>query len=146
MIASLAGYADIVDYLVVEKKANFRRLNLVSIHKSLIRIYLNHLTIVQTGAQCIHLAAKSGSLATLQLMISYGADINARTDPQLLQSPLHFAASNPTSEACQMLLANGADLMAQDAVRVVTHHKEHRHAPLNRSRFHESIFTSQKPH
>jgi hypothetical protein len=29
MIATLAGYADIVDYLVVEKKADFRRLNLV---------------------------------------------------------------------------------------------------------------------
>jgi hypothetical protein len=30
MIATLAGYTDIVNYLVVEKKANFRRLNLVS--------------------------------------------------------------------------------------------------------------------
>jgi hypothetical protein len=29
MIATLAGYADIVDYLVVRKKADFRRLNLV---------------------------------------------------------------------------------------------------------------------
>ncbi len=29
MIATLAGYADIVDYLVVQKKADFRRLNLV---------------------------------------------------------------------------------------------------------------------
>ena len=86
---------------------------------------------LQTGAQCIHLAAKSGSLETLQLMISYGADVNARTDPQLLQSPLHFAASNPTFEACQILLAHGADLMAQDAVRVVSHDKGHGYASLN---------------
>jgi ankyrin repeat protein len=69
------------------------------------------------GAQCIHLAAKSGSIATLQLIISYGADTNARTDPHLHQSPLHFAAANPTFEACEVLLAHGADLMAQDAVR-----------------------------
>jgi hypothetical protein len=80
---------------------------------------------LQTGAQCIHLAAKSGSLETLQLIISYGADVNARTDPQLLQSPLHFAASNPTFEACQILLAHGADLMAQDAVRVVFDERIH---------------------
>lgn len=71
----------------------------------------------QVGAQCIHLAAKSGSLATLQLMISYGADVNAKTDPQLLQTPLHLAASSPTPEMCQMLLTNGADPMARDAVR-----------------------------
>ena len=71
----------------------------------------------QVGAQCIHLAAKSGSLATLQLIISYGADLNARTDPQLFQTPLHFAASNPTPETCQMLLTNGADATARDAVR-----------------------------
>ena len=71
------------------------------------------------GAQCIHLAAKSGSLATLERIISYGADTNARTDPQLFQSPLHFAAANITHDACQMLLAHGADLMAQDAVRAL---------------------------
>jgi hypothetical protein len=29
MVATLAGYADVVDYLVVHKKADFRRLNLV---------------------------------------------------------------------------------------------------------------------
>lgn len=29
MIATLAGYSDIVDYLVIEKNANFRRPNLV---------------------------------------------------------------------------------------------------------------------
>jgi ankyrin repeat protein len=80
-------------------------------------IHCRHITIIyQAGAQCIHLAAKSGNLATLELIISYGADTNARTDPQLFQSPLHFAASNPTHAACQMLLSHGADLMAQDAV------------------------------
>lgn len=72
------------------------------------------------GAQCIHLAAKSGSLATLERIISYGADTNARTDPQLFQCPLHFAAANITHDACQMLLAHGADLMAQDAVRAMS--------------------------
>jgi ankyrin repeat protein len=116
MVAALAGYADVVDYLVVQKNADFRRINPVYAQISLVHIC--HATFLQTGAQCIHLAAKSGSLETLQLIISYGADTNARTDPPLLQSPLHFAAANPTFEACQMLLEHGANIMAQDAVRV----------------------------
>jgi ankyrin repeat protein len=119
MIATLAGYTDIVNFLVVEKKADFRRLNLVpscfttAIHHSFVTI------VYQSGAQCIHLAAKSGNLATLELIISFGADTNARTDTQLHQSPLHFAAANPTHEACQLLLSHGADIMAQDAVRAL---------------------------
>ena len=42
MVAALAGYADVVDYLVVQKNADFRRMNLVyaqvsSVHTSVMR-------------------------------------------------------------------------------------------------------------
>ncbi len=42
MVAALAGYADVVDYLVVQKNADFRRMNLVyaqvsSVHISVMR-------------------------------------------------------------------------------------------------------------
>ena len=38
MVAALAGYADVVEYLVVQKNADFRRMNLVYAQVSSVHI------------------------------------------------------------------------------------------------------------
>jgi Ankyrin repeats (many copies) len=59
--------------------------------------------------QPLHFAASPAAAETL---VSYGADIAARTDRQ--ETPLHFAARNGHLDVVKVLLRYGADLHAVD--------------------------------
>ena len=61
----------------------------------------------------MHVAAFNGFVAIVNMLISYGADVNARD--QKAVTPLHIAALRGHVNVVQVLLAAGADHQARTA-------------------------------
>ena len=81
----------------------------------------------------LHGAAANGELATVQLLIDRGADVNARADNG--QSPLHLCNSH--LEVTKTLVDNGADPNARDG--------EHDNTPLGWARFFIANLAQDEP-
>lgn len=64
------------------------------------------LTAVPSHAAPIHDAARDGDIATLERLLSEGANVNAKD--AMVGSPLHMAAMTGQSEAARILLEHGA--------------------------------------
>jgi len=64
------------------------------------------------GIQPIHLAARRGVAEVCDLLISAGADVNARSKDGL--TPLHEAAQHAQADIIELLVAAGAACMAED--------------------------------
>ncbi|KAI8494124.1 hypothetical protein Bbelb_284710 [Branchiostoma belcheri] len=60
----------------------------------------------------LHRAAGNGHHETVSVLLTAGADVNARDDVQ--ESPLHWAAENGHHETVSVLLTAGADVNARD--------------------------------
>ena len=64
------------------------------------------------GLTSLHQASSSGHKEIAELLISEGADVNAKDDVEY--TPLHGASRYGHKEVAELLIANGADLNAQD--------------------------------
>jgi ankyrin repeat protein len=64
------------------------------------------------GWTALHLAAFFGQIETVRVLIGQGADVNARSQNQMANCPLHSAAAGRHYLVCELLLANGADVNA----------------------------------
>jgi hypothetical protein len=62
--------------------------------------------------QPLHKAAWNDQRAAADLLIRFGADVNARGDHGM--TPLHYAAKQGSSEVVELLLKRGADVRAKD--------------------------------
>ena len=60
----------------------------------------------------LHWAAAKNKAETAQLLITWGANVNAKTDKG--RTPLHWAARNNATETAQLLLTQGAEINAKD--------------------------------
>jgi ankyrin repeat protein len=60
----------------------------------------------------LHAAAYDGEVDAIKLLISIGADINAKEING--RTPLHLAANNGQLDAIETLVRNGADIEAKD--------------------------------
>ena len=60
----------------------------------------------------LHQAAQRGNLIGVDLLLSFGANPNARD--LCGQTPLHYAAQGPSRAIVERLIEEGADLFAQD--------------------------------
>ena len=65
-----------------------------------------------TGDTPLHIAAVSGDLRAIDLLLNVGADINAAGENGF--TPLHYAAEQNRPEAVRLLLTRGADRNKQD--------------------------------
>ena len=61
----------------------------------------------------LHYAAVEGNKEVVELLITKGADVNAKDD-QSGETPLHFAAFSGHKEIVELLIAKGADVNAKD--------------------------------
>ncbi|KAJ5071393.1 cyclin-dependent kinase inhibitor 2c [Anaeramoeba ignava] len=69
----------------------------------------------------LHFAiAKKASKKMIELLITKGADINAKTDKD--ETPLHFALSIYSKEVIEYLITNGADINAKTKQNKTTLH------------------------
>ncbi|MDR2579281.1 MAG: ankyrin repeat domain-containing protein [Chitinispirillales bacterium] len=57
----------------------------------------------------LHAAAESGQIAIAELLISCGADVNAKSDNFLI-TPLHRAASEGHTALAEFLVSSGAEI------------------------------------
>lgn len=73
--------------------------------------WINHRNAM--GLTALHIAAEYGYSELIQLLIEFGADIEA-TDTQFLLRPLHLAAEFGHVESVELLLRAGADIVACD--------------------------------
>ena len=64
------------------------------------------------GRSLFHIAAASGNLEIIRLLIRSGADVNVRVRSG--KTPLHAAAAKNNLEICKLLVAAGADANAKD--------------------------------
>ena len=60
------------------------------------------------------MAAVSGYKQIAEILITEGADVNVRDDPEGKYTPLLLATSNGSKELAEMLIANGADVNVRD--------------------------------
>src|SRR5207247_4656372 len=61
-----------------------------------------------TGVSALHLAAMSGSVASVTALLDHNANVNA-TEPAWGQTPLMLAAAMNRADVMKVLLARGAD-------------------------------------
>jgi len=69
----------------------------------------------EDGATALHLAAKQGRKEVAELLITRGANVNARCGKQsdeFGKTPLHFALEAGQEDLARLLIANGADVNA----------------------------------
>ena len=71
------------------------------------------------GLTPLHLAAQQNQLHTAQVLLEFGADVNAADDRG--RTPLHAAASCDSDEMVELLLSNGADPLAVDSAGRTPH-------------------------
>lgn len=64
------------------------------------------------GMKLIHIAAAKGHSYAIELLVQYGADLEARDKDGL--TPFHYATKNHQDQAIQFLLDHGADFHALD--------------------------------
>ena len=63
------------------------------------------------GLTSLHRAARDGHVELVRLLLTAGADTNARTDDQAdCETALHFAVANGHLEIVRMLLVAGVDI------------------------------------
>ncbi|KAF2247306.1 ankyrin [Trematosphaeria pertusa] len=62
------------------------------------------------GSTALHCAARSGSISLVELLLEYGANVNAKTN--VGTTPLHEAVINRNEATAKMLLENGAKVDA----------------------------------
>ena len=65
-------------------------------------------------AKTIHEAAAAGDIELVALLISQGADVNAKEKDFRGFTPMYYAVQNGHKEVIEILLANGADINAGD--------------------------------
>lgn len=61
------------------------------------------------GCTALHLAAYFGATRTINVLLEYGARIEAVTYNHMAGMPLHAAAAGGRTESCKLLLRHGAD-------------------------------------
>jgi len=86
-----------------------------SSNKKLLEWLMGHRMIkngTRQGRSLFHIAAASGNLEIIRLLIRSGADVNVRVRSG--KTPLHAAAAKNNLEICKLLVAAGADANAQD--------------------------------
>jgi ankyrin repeat protein/beta-lactamase regulating signal transducer with metallopeptidase domain len=73
----------------------------------------------QTGQTALHLAARHGHKAVVELLLDRDADVHAQRKrwPQLGATPLHEAAKHGHKEIVEVLLANGSEVNERDGSR-----------------------------
>mmetsp|Transcript_12493 Transcript_12493/g.39929 ORF Transcript_12493/g.39929 Transcript_12493/m.39929 type:complete len:281 (+) Transcript_12493:1-843(+) len=70
----------------------------------------------QHGVTALHIAVQKGSLEAVELLLSRGASVKARTTGRLGgMTPLHVACDSGKAEIASLLLAHGADCSSTDA-------------------------------
>ena len=75
------------------------------------------------GERCLHVAIRRGLSAMAELLLRFGADPRAASQPRCgQQTPLHLAVELDHGPCLQMLLAFGADPNAVDAQRQLPLH------------------------
>jgi ankyrin repeat protein len=62
------------------------------------------------GWTALHLAAHFGQLEAAELLLSYGADSNARSLNSFDNTPLHAAVAGNHADMVELLVADGSDL------------------------------------
>jgi len=124
------GYLDVVE-LLLTAQADVRTRN--SQHWGLLYLagerdnieIINILTIPDgkagtwrnRGETPLHRAAQSGNLEIVQLLLTHGAEVNARNEYNG-QTPLHIAAGQGNLAVVDLLLTHGADINARVALTV----------------------------
>ena len=77
-----------------------------------------------SGLAPLHLAAESGNTPVLELLLSKGGDLDAKSKSG--QTALHLAAKGGHEECVKILIRNAADPLVRDAegktARDVSHH------------------------
>ncbi|HIM23088.1 MAG TPA: ankyrin repeat domain-containing protein [Verrucomicrobia bacterium] len=66
------------------------------------------------GRTPLHHATIGGSKEIAELLVSKGADVNAKSDGALGWNALHYAARGGHKEIAELLIAEGADVNAKD--------------------------------
>jgi len=59
-------------------------------------------------------AAEKGNIEAVKQHLAAGADVNAKDDRVIGQTPLHHAARKDHKEIAELLIAEGADVNAKD--------------------------------
>ena len=59
------------------------------------------------GWTALHLAAFFGQIEAARMLIDKGADVNARSENEMANCPLHSAAAGDHYMVCELLIANG---------------------------------------
>jgi uncharacterized protein len=81
----------------------------------------------RTGWTALHIAAFAGNVATTTLLISKGANVNARAKTKWRNTPLQTAVLTSAYDTAKVLLENGADPLARQAQGVTPMHEAARH-------------------
>jgi len=84
------------------------------------------------GWSPLHFAGHSGHAATVEVLVAFGADIQALDNERM--TPLHRAATSGSEAACQVLLRAGADFMLGDGQRRLPLHLSCEEGCLNVAR------------
>ncbi|KAF5545319.1 ankyrin protein 3 [Fusarium phyllophilum] len=125
-LASSNGHAEVVELLLDEgadiNTCDFRGRPIIGLaavngHEKVVKLLLERKANVETKVYRertpLHLAAqKEGSRATMQVLLSCGADINARDDSGW--TPLLFSVAVASIDEIRFLITQGADATAQD--------------------------------
>src|SRR4030067_689923 len=65
------------------------------------------------GWTALHLAAHFGHLEAAELLLSFGADSDARSKNSFANTPLHAAVAGNRTEMVELLVADGCDFNAR---------------------------------
>jgi ankyrin repeat protein len=67
------------------------------------------------GWTALHLAAFFGQIETTRVLIDQGANVNAVSENEMRNRPLHAAAAGRHFAVCELLIGNGADIDARQS-------------------------------
>jgi ankyrin repeat protein len=81
---------------------------------------VNPLQLTDCGRTCLHLAARSGSLETVESFLGCGMDVNCKSSK--LTTPLFDACVIGSQAMVNLLVAEGADIYAVDAANRTPFH------------------------
>ena len=75
---------------------------------------------IKAGNTPLHLAARNNSTKTAQLLITWGANVNAKNSEEA--TPLHWAAAENATKTANLLLTQGAEICAKDTLGLTPLH------------------------